>query len=176
MLFFIEISTRRIVHWNVSEHPDGQWVAQQFRNLSIVHEDMPRHLIHDRDSKFTAHADHLLRLIGTEPLLLPPRSPDLNGRAERWVRTARNESLDHIITLNEGHLRWAIGEFVKYYNVRRPHRSLGLRPPDGPADGGTGTDGGQTHSPRWTHQRLPPQGCLTAPPRRCRPHPASPPP
>jgi putative transposase len=43
----------------------------------------------------------------------------------------RNECLDHVIILNERHLRWALGEFVRYYNARRPHRSLQLRPPDG---------------------------------------------
>jgi putative transposase len=132
VLFFIEISTRRIVHWNVSEHPEGEWVAQQFRNLAVMHEDLPRYLIHDRDSRFTVHADELLRAVGTKAVLLPPRSPDLNGRAERWIRTVRNECLDHIIVLNERHLRWALTEFVRYYNARRPHRSLQLRPPDGP--------------------------------------------
>ena len=132
VLFFIEIGTRRIVHWNVSQHPDGDWVAQQFRNLSVLRDDLPRYLIHDRDSKFTAHADELLRAMGTEPLRLPPRSPNLNERAERWIRSARTECLDHIIVLNERHLRWALSEFIRYYNARRPHRSLQLRPPDGP--------------------------------------------
>ena len=89
VLFFIEISTRRIVYWNISEHPDGEWVAQQFRNLAVVHDGLPGYLIHDRDSKFTAHADQLLRAMGTKPVLLPIRSPDLNAHAERWIRTAR---------------------------------------------------------------------------------------
>jgi hypothetical protein len=88
VLFFIEISTRRIVYWNVSEHPHGEWVAQQFRNLAVMHGDLPRHLIHDRDSKFTLHADELLRAVGTEPMRLPVRSPDLNGHAERWGRNS----------------------------------------------------------------------------------------
>jgi len=130
--FCIEISTRRIVHWNVSEHPDGAWVAQQFRNLSILHDGLARYLIHDRDSKFTRHADALLRAMGREPVLLPARSPDLNAHAERCIRTARGECLDRVIILNELHLRWALAEFVRYYNERRPHRSLQLRPPGGP--------------------------------------------
>lgn len=66
-----------------------------------------------------------------EPLGLPPRSPNLNGRAERWIRTARNECLDHTIVLNERHLRWALGESVRCHNARRPHRSLQLCPPHG---------------------------------------------
>ncbi len=132
VLFFIEVGTRRIVYWNVSEHPDGEWVAQQLRNIDMLHDELPRYLIHDRDGKFAPHADELLRGMGTEPLLLPPRSPNLNGRAERWIRSARTECLDHIIVLNERHLRWALTEFVRYYNARRPHRSLQLRPPDGP--------------------------------------------
>jgi len=132
VLFFIEISTRRIAYWNVSKNPDGDWVAQQFRNLAVMDGGLPRHLIHDRDTKFTAHADELLRAIGTQAVRLPVRSPDLNGRAERWVGTARQECLDHVIILNERHLRWALGEFIRYYNYRRPHRPLQLHPPHGP--------------------------------------------
>ena len=132
VLFFIEVSTRKIVYWNVSEHPDGDWVVQQLRNIDMVHSDLPRYLIHDRDSKFKAHADELLRTMGTEPVRLPVRSPDLNGRAERWIRSVREECLDHIIILDERHLRWALEEFIRYYNQRRPHRSLQLRPPDSP--------------------------------------------
>jgi len=134
VLFFIEVSTRRIGYFSISDSPDGAWTVQHSCSLSVVDDEPPRYLIHDRDSKFTAHADELLRAMGTQPVLLPPRSPDLNERAERWIRTARNECLDHVAILNEGHLRWAIGEFVRYYNARRPHRALALRPPDGPVE------------------------------------------
>jgi len=131
VLFFIEIRTRRIVFWNVSVHPDGAWVVQQFRNLSVLHDKLPRHLLHDRDSKFTAHGDELLRACGTQPIQLPVRSPNLNAHAERWIRTVREECLDRIIVLNEPHLRWVLDQFVRYYNQRRPHRSLNLYVPDG---------------------------------------------
>jgi len=132
VLFFIEIATRRISFWNVSTSPDGQWVAQQFRNLAVVCDEPPRFLIHDRDDKFTAHADRLLSAAGTRVILLPPRSPDLNGHAERCIRTLREECLDRIVILNERHLRWVLREFVRYYNRRRPHRSLRLRAPEAP--------------------------------------------
>ncbi len=107
VLFPTGIRTRRTVYWNVSERPDGQCVAQQFRNLATMHEVLPRYLIHDRDSKLAAHADELLGATGTTAVLLPPRSPDLSGPAERWIGMARNECLDRTILVNERHLRWA---------------------------------------------------------------------
>ena len=115
VLFFIEISTRRIVFWNLSQYPSGRWVTQQFRNLGVTHDLLPRYLIHDRDSKFSAEADQLLRTLGTRSVRLPVRSPNLNAHTERWVRTAREECLDRIIVLSEWHLRWVLDEFIAYY-------------------------------------------------------------
>jgi hypothetical protein len=88
LVFFLEIGTRRIIHWNVSTSPDETWMSQQFRNLSVASDDLPRHPIQDRDSKYTRHADFLLEDAGTTVIRLPVRSPDLNGYAERWIRTA----------------------------------------------------------------------------------------
>src|SRR4030065_457667 len=68
----------------------------------------------------------------TERIRLPARSPDLNGYAERWIRSLRQECLDRIIILNEAHLHWVLQEYVRYYNERRPHRALGLHVPAGP--------------------------------------------
>jgi len=132
--FFIEISSRRIVFWNVSEAPDGAWTAQQFRNLSLLDDEPPHYLLHDRDSKFTAHRDALLGNVGTNVIRLPVNSPNLNAYAERWVRTVREECLDRVIVLNESHLRWVLRDFVRHYNLRRPHRSLDLQPPNGPVE------------------------------------------
>jgi putative transposase len=132
VVFFLEIGTRRIVHWNASTSRDEAWVTQQFRNLSVVSDDLPRYLIHDRDSKYTRHADSLMEDVGTEVIRLPVRSPDLNAYAERWIRSLRQECLDWIIILNEAHLRWVLSEYVRYYNQRRPHQSLQHLPPEAP--------------------------------------------
>jgi len=132
VVFFLEIGTRRIIHWNASTSPDEAWVTQQFRNLSVVSDDLPRYLIHDRDSKYTRQADSLLEGAGTKAIRLPARSPDLNGYAERWIRSLRQECLDRIILLNEAHLRWVLGEYVRYYNERRPHQALQHLPPEAP--------------------------------------------
>ena len=134
VVFFIEIGSRRIVFWNISDAPDGPWTAQQIRNLAVLNDQLPRYLIHDRDSKSAAHGDALLGDVGSRAIRLPLRSPNLNAYAERWVRTVREECLDRVIVLNENHLRWVLREFVRYYNSRRPHRSLRLRPRDGRVD------------------------------------------
>lgn len=106
VLFLIEIETRRIVLWSLSDAPDGAWTAQQFRNLSLIDEEPPRYLLHDRDSKLTTHEDALLGEVGSKVIRLPVRSPNLNAYAERWVRTVREECWDRVIVLNESHLRW----------------------------------------------------------------------
>ena len=81
-----------------------------------------------------AQRDALLGDVGSKVIRLPVQPPNLNAYAERWVRTVREECLDHMIVLNENHLRWVLREFIHYYNGRRPHRALDSRPPDGPAD------------------------------------------
>ena len=98
----------------------------------MVSDELPRYLIHDRDSTYPLHADSLLEGAGTKVIRLPVRSPDLNAYAERWIRSLREECLDQIIVLNEAHLRWALREYISYYNARRPHRSLRLLPPQAP--------------------------------------------
>ena len=132
LVFFLEIGTRRILHWNVSTSPEEVWISQQFRNLSVVNEELPRYLIHDRDRKYTVHADSLLEGAGTKVIRLPARSPDLNGYAERWIRSLRQECLDRVIILNEAHLHWVLAEYVRYHNQRRPHQSLQHLPPEAP--------------------------------------------
>jgi transposase InsO family protein len=134
VIFFLEIATRRIVFWNVSTSPDEPWVAQQFRNLSVISDELPKYLLHDRDDKYPRSADALLEDVGTKVIRLPARSPDLNGYAERWIRSLRQECLDRIIVLNEAHLRWVLGEYVRYYNQRRPHQSLQHLPPEALAE------------------------------------------
>ena len=132
VIFFLEIGTRKILRCNISTWPDEAWVAQQFRNLSVVSEDLPRYLIHDRDGKYPRSADSLVEAQGTKVIRLPARSPDLNGYAERWIRTLRVECLDRIIILSEAHLRWVLQEYIRYYNERRPHQSLHHLPPEAP--------------------------------------------
>jgi hypothetical protein len=120
VLLALEVGSRRIRFWNVTQSPDGEWVRQQFRNLCPDSEQRPRFLLRDRDGKFTRQADTVLAAEGVDVLRLPARSPHLNAHMERCIRTLREECLDRIIILNEAHLRWVLATFVVYYLTRRP--------------------------------------------------------
>jgi transposase InsO family protein len=78
--------------------------------------------------------------IGAETILTPVRSPKANAFAERWVRTAREDCLDHLLVLSRHHLEQILDEYVAHYNRARPHRGLDLTPPrHAPMPSGVGT-------------------------------------
>jgi len=133
VFFFIEISTRRVFLACCTAHPDGAWVTQQARNLSWHLGDLrqsPKILVRDRDSKFTAAFDEVLRSEGVMSVKIPPRAPRANAYAERWVQSVRRECLDRMLIFGEHHLRLVMREYVDHYNRGRPHRGLGLEIPD----------------------------------------------
>jgi putative transposase len=88
-----------------------------------------RFLIRDRDTKFTTRFDHIFASIGAETVLTPVRAPNANAFAERWVRTVREDCLDHLLVVSRRHLERVLTEYVEHYNRDRPHRSLDLSPP-----------------------------------------------
>jgi transposase InsO family protein len=85
------------------------------------------YLIHDRDPLFTAEFQDMLADVGIRSVKLPPRSPNLNAYAERFVRTIKESCLDRLILFGEGSLRKAIREFVAHYHLERDHQGLGNR-------------------------------------------------
>lgn len=88
-----------------------------------------RFLIHDRDAKFSADFDAVFTAEGMEIVLTPFRTPQANAYAERFVRTVREECLDHLLILNAGHLRRVLAEYVDYYHCARPHQGLAQEVP-----------------------------------------------
>ena len=100
VLFFIELSTRRVQLAGCTANPDSAWIAQQARNLcfSLDQRKEPlRFLIHDRDSKFSGAFDEVFSTEGIEIVKTPIRSPRANAIAERWIRTVRAECLDWLV-------------------------------------------------------------------------------
>jgi putative transposase len=132
VLFFIELSRRRVYLAGVTSNPDGAWVAQQARNLTMtLAEQKQRHrfLIRDRDSKFTAAFDEVFRSEGLRLIKAPIAAPRAKAHAERWVGSVRSECLDRILIVSRRQLETVLREYVAYYNSHRPHRSLDQQPP-----------------------------------------------
>ncbi len=125
----LEVGTRRIVHWNVTEHPTASWTIQQFRTV-LTPETSHRFVLHDRDGLYAAEVDRAITAMGRRVLKTPVRTPQANAFCERLIGTMRRECLDWLIPFNERHLRWILREWVTHYNRGRPHASLGPGIPD----------------------------------------------
>ena len=126
--FVIEHGRRKILHFNVTRHPTADWVIQQLRE-AFPEASPYRYVILDRDAKFNDDVTAFLKATGLKPKRTGVRAPWQNGVAERWVGSCRREILDHVIPLNEEHLRRLIRDYVSYYHQDRTHDSLGKDTP-----------------------------------------------
>ena len=134
--------SRRVCLAGCTTNPTGAWVTQQARNLGLDFADQRMHfLIRDRDSKYSAPFDEVFRSEGIRIVKTPVRAPKANAIAERFVRTVRAECLDWLLIVNRRHLERVLRVFVDHYNTQRPHRGVGLRPPDPTNLGATPTVG-----------------------------------
>ena len=131
VLFFIELSTRRVRLASVSAHPHSAWMAQQARNLAIEGRlGEIRFLIRDRDAKFSGPFDEVFRSEGVRVIRTPIRSPKANAFAERFVKTVRRECWDHPLIFGERHAQRVLREYLRHDNEERPHRGLALETPE----------------------------------------------
>jgi transposase InsO family protein len=130
VLFFIELSTRRVEIAGIASTATGLWMNQIGRNLTDVNDGIlngKRYLIHDRDALFIAEFLEVVASVGVKSVKLPPRSPNLNAHAERFVRTIKESCLERMILFGEGALRTAISQFVIHYLKERNHQGLANR-------------------------------------------------
>jgi transposase InsO family protein len=133
VLVFIELATRKVYLAGVTTSPTGEWATQQARNIieTFTNRSVPiRFLIHDRDSKFTAAFDEVLRSEAIRIIRTPVRAPRANATVERWIGSIRRECLDRLLILNRRHLERVLHAYIHHFNEHRPHRSLNQRPPD----------------------------------------------
>ena len=128
VLFFIHLESRRVRLGGLTQHPTEEWMQQMARNATD-HDTGAlrrcRYLLHDRDAKFCASFDSLLKAGGVKALKLPARSPNLNAFAERWVRSVKQECLSKLILFGEGSLKRALTEFIAHFHSERPHQGKG---------------------------------------------------
>ncbi len=125
--FVIDHGRRRILHFNVTEHPTACWVIQQLRD-AFPNEPAHRFLIFDNDAIFSTQVAGSIQGLGLSPKRTAFQSPWQNGTAERFVGSVRRELLDHVVVLSEDHLRRLLREYVDYYNAERVHTSIGDAP------------------------------------------------
>src|SRR4030095_9785360 len=128
--FVIGHDRRKILRFNVTRNPNALWVVQQMREAwpyTSVH----RFLVFDRDSKFGHDVISSAKEMGSLPVRTAFRSPWQNGVAERWVGSCRRDLLNHVIVLNERHLKRLIAEYVRYYHEDRTHLGLAKDTPAG---------------------------------------------
>ena len=114
---------RRIAHFNVTKHPTAQWAAQQIVG-AFPFEERPRFLRRDRDAICGQGFRDRVEQMGIEEVLIAFRSPWQSPYVERLIGSIRREYLDHVIVLNEQHLRRILAEFFTYYHEARTHLSL----------------------------------------------------
>ena len=132
VLFFIELGSRRVHLAGSTANPTSAWVTQQARQFSWQIQDgaLPvRFLIHDRDTTFPVAFDTIFTSEDVGIIRTPVRAPNANAFAERWVRSVREECLDRILILGEGHLDRVLTAYVDYSNDARPHQGIDQRCP-----------------------------------------------
>jgi len=128
-LFVISHDRRRILHVNVTKHPTSGWIIQLLRE-AFPFGCAPRYLIFDRDAKYGLELPGTLRSLNISPVRTSFESPWQNGVAERWVESCRQDLLDHIVAVNERHLKRLLSEYVRYHHEDRTHLGLGEGTPD----------------------------------------------
>ncbi len=125
--FAIDHGRRRILHFNVTASPSARWAIQQLRE-TFPNEPTHRFLIYDNDSIFSTAVTSAIKGFEIDPKRTAFRSPWQNGTAERFVGSVRRELLDHVVVMNEDHLRRLLREYTEYYNNERVHTSIGDAP------------------------------------------------
>jgi putative transposase len=129
VLVILRHERRRVVHFRVTTAATAAWVSQQLRE-AFPFDTAPRYLIRDRDAIYGTKVQHCLASLGVEEVRTAPRSPWQSPYVERLIGSIRRELLNHVIVLNERHLRWLISAYISYYHESRPHRALAHNAPE----------------------------------------------
>jgi putative transposase len=126
--FIISHDRRQILYFNVTKHPTSLWIVQQLRE-AFPFDSAPRFLIFDRDGKYGVEVPAAVRSLKIRPVRTSFKSPWQNGVAERWVESCRHDLLDHIMAVNERHLKRLLSDYVRYYHEDRTHLGLAKQTP-----------------------------------------------
>lgn len=140
--FVISHGRRKILRCNVTRNPNALWIIQQLRE-AWPYARAQKFLLFDRDAKFGKDVICAAKNLGTEPARTAFRQ---NGVAERWVGSCRRDLLDHVIVLNERHLKLLLREYIRYYHEDRTHLELAKDTPQGRPSRPDSADRSRIHS------------------------------
>ncbi|QDU82453.1 Integrase core domain protein [Polystyrenella longa] len=126
IMVVMELKSRRVEIAGITTNPNKQWVTQVARNLTGSDEYLENatHLILDRDGSFQPFRTYLHKMTNIEPVLLPPKSPNMNAYLERFMRSLKSECLDKMIFFGQHSLERALKEYVAHYHFERNHQGL----------------------------------------------------
>src|SRR5437764_3565704 len=128
VLFFIHLGSRKVHVAGVTPHPNEAWMIQVARNVTMEEWGFlspGQYLIHDRDGKYCPAFQQIIDDAGVKRVPLPPRSPNLNAYAERWVRSVKEECLSRLLLFGEASLRHALTQYVAHFHHERNHQGKG---------------------------------------------------
>jgi putative transposase len=128
VLFFIHLGSRQVHVAGVTPHPTQAWMMQVARNITMEEWGFlspGQSLIHDRDGKYCPAFQQIIDAAGVTRVPLPPRSPNLNAFAERWVRSIKEECLSRLILCGEASLRQVLTQYVEHFHHERNHQGKG---------------------------------------------------
>ena len=127
VFFVIALKTRRVHIAGIHPQPDGRWMEQMARNLTDPVDGFlrtVRQLMQDCDPLYTRVCGEILTSGDGGPIRLPPKSPNLNASAERFVRPIKEECLHRVVPRGEGHVRLIVHEYVEHDQRERNHQGL----------------------------------------------------
>jgi transposase InsO family protein len=129
VFFIIGHDRRRILHVNVTRHPTSAWIVQQLRE-AFPYEPATKFLILDHDAKYGREVPAAMRSMDITAVRTAVGCPWQNGVAERWVGSCRRELLDHVLAINQSHLKRLLSSYVRYYHQDRTHCGLQKQTPE----------------------------------------------
>ena len=123
VFLILSLDRRRVIPFNVTSNPTADWTSLQLIQ-AYPFDTSPRYLIRDRDSIYDQQVVDTLNMLGIKQVVISRRSPWQNGYCERIIGTIRRDCLDHVIVLNERHLRRVLKEYLAYHHGSRTHLGL----------------------------------------------------
>jgi transposase InsO family protein len=127
--FIIELKSRKVIHMGVTRSPTDPWVAQQLREATPYGQ-APKYLICDNDSKFGSCFARVATTSAIEILKTPVHALRANAICERFLRSVRQECLDHLLILHEKQFQRVLNQYVVYFNHTRPHQGIRQQLPE----------------------------------------------